>query len=116
MPQQNNESRKLPPHMQRIVQERAHNIDDEQSSRESRRAALERRRAAIQFDIDQGQLALSDETPWSNRIELLTEALANVESELQAIRVVVPQPYHPLPGNPVTDVNSRGAGGRTLWD
>lgn len=105
MSQQNNDqSRKLPPHMQRIVDERSRNIDDEQSGVESRRAALERRRLAIQFDIDQGELALSPENPWSHRIELLTEALANVESELQSINQVVQQPYHPLPSTPIADI------------
>lgn len=59
---------------------------------------------AIQFDIDQGELALSPENPWSHRIELLTEALSNVESELQAVREVAPGPYHPLPATPITDV------------
>lgn len=99
-----NQSRKLPPHMQRIVEERARNIDDEQSGGESRRAALERQRMAIQFDIDQGELALSPENPWSHRIELLTEALSNVESELRAMQQVEEQPYHPLPPTPITDV------------
>lgn len=104
MPQPPNDSRKLPPHMQRIVQERARNIDDDTSTTESRRAALERRRMAIQFDIDQGELALSPENPWSHRIELLTEALANVEAELQDARRIQAQPYHPLPGTPVADI------------
>lgn len=94
----------LPPHLQRHVHERARNIDDEQSATESRRAALERRRMAIQFDIDQGELALEPENPWTHRITLLTEALANVESELQAMRQVVPAPFHPLPETPVSDV------------
>lgn len=104
MPSENQPNRKLPPHMQRLVQERAHNIDDEQTDSESRRAALERRRMAIQFDIDQGELALSPENPWTHRIELLTEALANVESELQSARQIEPQPYHPLPVTPIEDI------------
>lgn len=98
------ESRKLPPHMQRIVQERARNIDDDQNQSESRKAALQRRRMAIQFDIDQGELALSPENPWSHRIELLTEALGNVESELQQSRQVAPAPFHQLPATPIADI------------
>lgn len=106
MPQQNNnQSRKLPPHMQKIVEERARNIDDDQADSESRLAALERRRIAIQFDIDQGELALSPENPWTHRIELLGEALSNVESELQSTRQVEEQPYFPLPQTPITDVS-----------
>lgn len=91
--------------MQRIVQERARNIDDDQAVDESRRSALERRRMAIQFDIDQGELALSPENPWSHRIELLTEALANVESELQSAREIEQQPYHPLPAIPIEEIS-----------
>lgn len=105
MPQNSNDQpRKLPPHMQRIVEERTRNIDDDQSATESRRAALERRRMAIQFDIDQGELALSEDNPWTHRIELLSEALGNVETELQAARQVEEQPYHPLPESPITDI------------
>lgn len=104
MTQNNDNSRKLPPHMQRIMQERARNIDDDQTSGESRRAALERRRMAIQFDIDQGELALDPENPWTHRIELLTEALTNVESELQSARQVTPQPFYPLPATPIVNV------------
>lgn len=105
MPQENsNSTRKLPPHMQKIVEERSRNIDNDQSPNESRRTALERRRIAIQFDIDQGELALSPENPWTHRIELLSEALANVENELASIRTVEEQSYYPLPPTPISDV------------
>lgn len=105
MPQENTDKpRKLPPHMQKIVEDRARNIDGEQANSESRLAALERRRFAIQFDIDQGELALSPENPWTHRIELLSEALANVESELAAIRQVQQQPFFLLPETPVSDI------------
>lgn len=92
----------LPPHMQRLVRDR--NIDDPQTASESRRAALERRRLAIQFDIDQGELAQDPENPWTHRIALLTEALANVESEIQAARIIQPQPYVALPSSAIEDV------------
>lgn len=101
MTDSNNQARKLPPHMQRIVKERAHNIDDEQMAAESRRVALERRRMAIQFDIDQGELALSPDNPWTHRIELLTEALANVETDLARSRVIAPGRYHQVPSLPI---------------
>jgi len=87
--------------MQRIVDQRSRTIDDPQSDGESRRNALERRRLAIQFDIDQGELAQEPYNPWSHRIELLTEALANVEAELAAVRRAEPEPYHPVPAQPV---------------
>lgn len=105
MPDSNDQPRKLPPHMQRIMQERSRNIDAEHASVESRRAELERRRMAIQFDIDQGELALSPDNPWTHRIELLTEALSNVEAELAAARNVEQQPYHPLPATPISEIS-----------
>ncbi len=96
--------RQLPPHMQRIVSERSRSIDDPQASGESRRHALERRRMALQFDIDQGELALDAENPWTHRIDLLTEALANVEAELAAKRTLEAQPYYPVPDLPIEHV------------
>lgn len=99
-----NTKRTLPPHMQRIVEQRSRSIDDPQAEGESRRQALERRKLAIQFDIDQGELAESPENPWSHRIELLTEALANVETELASSREVTPQPYHPVQATPITNI------------
>lgn len=96
--------RVLPPHMQRIVDQRSRSIDEAQGAGESRRKALERRAMAIQFDIDQGELAQEPDNPWSHRIELLTEALANVESDLAATRKVEPQPYHPLPALPIEQI------------
>lgn len=99
-----NPKRQLPPHMQRIVSERSHSIDEPQATGESRRHALERRRMSIQFDIDQGELALDSENPWTHRIELLSEALVNVESELAASRIVVRQPFQPLPETPIDHI------------
>jgi hypothetical protein len=90
--------------MQRIVDQRSRSIDEAQGPEESRRKALERRQMAIQFDIDQGELAQEPDNPWTHRIELLTEALANVEAELVSIRKVEPQPFHPLPATPVEDL------------
>lgn len=98
------EPRKLPPHLQEAFQKRTRSIDDPQSAEESRRKALERRKLAIQFDIDQGELAQEPDNPWTHRIELLTEALANVEADLATARKVEPQPYLQLPAVPITDV------------
>lgn len=103
--------RTLPPHMQRIVDERsAPQISDEPSVEEQRNA-YERRRVALQFDIDQGELASSPENPWTHRVELLTEALVNVEAELKEAEQIVPGPYHPVPNTPIRDIDvSRGEG------
>lgn len=96
--------RTLPPHMQRIVEQRSRSIDDSRADGETRRHALERRRMAIQFDLDQGELAQEPDNPWTHRIELLTEALVNVESELAASRQVTTQPYHPLPATSIDEI------------
>lgn len=104
MPDNSRPQRFVPPHMQNVVQQQARNIDDDHDAGESRRAALKRRKLAIQFDIDQGELALSPDNPWVHRIELLTEALANVESELSAARNIEAQPFYALPATQVTNI------------
>jgi hypothetical protein len=103
--------RTLPPHMQRIVDERSAPTISDEPSIDEQRNAYERRRVALQFDIDQGELASSPENPWTHRIELLTEALANVEADLREAEQVVPGPYHPVPSTPIREIAvSRGDG------
>lgn len=93
--------RPLPPHMQRIVEERSRPLTEgDAPSRD-----IERRRLALQYDIDQGELALAPDNPWTHRIELLTEALAQVEAELQLARTVSPSPFSPVPETPITDTH-----------
>lgn len=99
-------ARKLPPHMQRIIDERSAPRLRPDASVEEQRNAYERRRMALQFDIDQGELASSPENPWSHRIQLLTEALADVENELREAEQVVPGPWHPLPATPIRDIDA----------
>lgn len=94
----------LPPHMQRIVGERSKGRRRPEMSVESRRAAFERSRLAIEYDIEQGHLASEPENPWTHRIELLTEALGTVEDDLQAESQVSPEPYYPLPPTPITGI------------
>lgn len=112
--------RTLPPHMQRIVDERSAPRVSADPSIAEQRDAYERRRIALQFDIDQGELASSPDNPWSHRIELLTEALANVEEELRQAEQVVPGPYHAVPVTPISDLRvERGEGvsiGFTIGD
>lgn len=104
MPTDKPTPRTLPPHLQRALAGRSHSIDDPQAEGESRRKALERRRIALQFDIDQGELAEEFENPWTHRIALLTEALANVESDLHGSREIVHQPYAALPETKIEDI------------
>lgn len=96
--------RKLPPHMQRIVDERSAPRISPDPGVEEQRDAYERRRISLQFDIDQGELASSPDNPWTHRIELLSEALVNVEEELRQAEQVVPGPYHPVPATPISGI------------
>ncbi len=104
MPQDKQNSPQLPPHLQRAFADRTRSIDDASTDEASRSAALQRRRLAIQFDIDQGELAQEPDNPWTHRIELLTEALANVEEELRGVRIVERSHHVAVPSVPVTHV------------
>lgn len=103
--------RTLPPHMQRIVDERSAPRLRPDPSVAEQRDAYERRRISLQFDVDQGELASDPDNPWTHRIELLSEALVNVEEELRQAEQVQPGPYHPVPATPITDLRvDRGNG------
>jgi len=95
-------ARTLPLHMQRIVEDRSRPQRD--VSVEARRAAFERKRLAIEFDIAQGELASEEENPWTHRIELLTEALETVKEDQQALKHMTPEPSAPVPLVPITDI------------
>ncbi|HEV2072425.1 MAG TPA: hypothetical protein VGR29_02175, partial [Thermomicrobiales bacterium] len=94
----------LPPHMQRLVDERSKVRPRRQASVEERRASYDRKRLAIQYDIEQGYLATEPENPWTHRIELLTEALGTIEEDLKAESEVPPAPFYPLPPTPISDI------------
>ncbi len=103
--------RTLPPHMQRILDERSAPRLRPDPSVAEQRDAYERRRIGLQFDIDQGELASTPDNPWTHRIELLSEALVNVEEDLRQAEQVAPGPYHPVPATPITDIRvERGDG------
>lgn len=104
-PEGSSSRRTLPPHMQRIVDERSAPRLQADASDEDQRNAYERKRMALQFDIDQGEMANRPDNPWSHRIELLTEAIANVEAELRESESVIPGPYHPVPPTPITNID-----------
>lgn len=65
---------------------------------------LQGRRQDVLYEIEQGQLAASDENPWTERMALLSEALATVEDDIRALDHVPAQPYAPLPETPITDI------------
>lgn len=82
----------LPPHMQNIVQERKRPAGTSPDL-QTKLTRLERNRLANLFDIEQGELAVQPDNPWYQRIQLLTEAMATVQTDITAARVVVPSPY-----------------------
>jgi hypothetical protein len=96
----------LPPHMQRIVEERGRERTARKAATADQRlATMQQQRLAMLYDIEQGELAASDENPWQHRIELLTEALGTVQDDLRAVAEAAPSPWHPLPATPVTDID-----------
>lgn len=97
-------SRILPPHMQRLIEERSKSLPRQEVSPEEQRAVFARKRMAIDFDIAQGELASSGDNPWTHRIELLTEALETVQDDQEALKHVEREPYAPLPSTPITDI------------
>lgn len=96
-------TRTLPLHMQRIVEDRSR--PQREVSVEAQRAAFDRKRLAIEFDIAQGELASEDENPWSHRIELLTEALETVKQDQDALKDIPKEPYAPVPPIPITGIS-----------
>jgi hypothetical protein len=102
-PSDNPAAKPLPPHMQRVVEERRR--PETGPDPKARLARLERERTAILFDIEQGELALAPENPWRQRIELLTAAMTTVQEDLARERAVKPSPYLPLPPTPITNLD-----------
>lgn len=94
----------LPSHMQRIVGERSTQRPRREASIEERRTGYERKRHAMLYDIEQGELATDPENPWTHRIELLTEALADVDNDLIATMEATRSPFHPMPETPISGI------------
>jgi hypothetical protein len=82
-PPENPASQALPPHMQRVVEERRR--PEAAPDPKARLVRLERERTAILFDI-----------------ELLTDAMSTVQEDIACERVVKPSPFLPLPPTPIT--------------
>ncbi len=71
-------------------------------------AELRRRREAMIFDIDQGELALQPDNPWQERIDLLGEAITNVESDLAALDAFPATPTPAIEPRPIVDIVAHG--------
>jgi hypothetical protein len=75
---------------------------------EARLTELRRRRDALLYDIDQGLLAQQPEIPWQDRINLLTEALATVESDLAGIDARPVEHRPPVEPIPIDAISAGG--------
>ncbi len=78
----------------------------DEAARERRRRELLRRRDAVLFDIEQGELALRPENPWQARIDLLGDALATIDVDREALARRPPGPTFPLPPVPITEIEA----------
>ena len=79
-------------------------LDD--PTRERRRRELLRRREAVLFDIEQGELALRPQNPWQERIDLLGDALATVDVDRDALARRPPEPTFTVPPVPITGIEA----------
>jgi hypothetical protein len=75
------------------------------STREQRLTQLRTRREGVLFDVTQAELASRPDNPWRDRVTLLDETLAAVESDLTALEQSEPLSPLPLPETPITAVN-----------
>lgn len=92
----------LPPHMKRALQEHSEAVSRESGSS----AQYENRRRELIYDIEQGELAASPDNPWLERIELLSEAIAQVEQDLTIANEVPPSPFAAFPTTPLTNLKA----------
>jgi hypothetical protein len=69
--------------------------------RAQRLAQLTRRREGAMYDLSQAELALEDDNPWRQRVQLLTEALEGVELDLEELDNL---PRRDLPSLPATPI------------
>lgn len=74
------------------------------AARDQRLTQLRKRREGILFDATQAELATLPDNPWRDRVALLDETLAAVDSDLDALDRVEPLPALSLPETPITDV------------
>ncbi|MEJ7838038.1 MAG: hypothetical protein WKF81_04435 [Thermomicrobiales bacterium] len=86
----------LPPHMQQIIQDRKR-PDGASPDLQTKLSRLERNRLASLYDIEQGELAIQAGNPWQQRIQLLTEAMATVQADLNETKLIRRSPSSPPP-------------------
>lgn len=100
------DSRMLPLHMQKILGERRRPADARVIDPALRLARMKKQRIALLFDVDQGELAASDDNPWTNRIALLTDAMETVHEDQERLRTAPRSPYFAVPATPITHLET----------
>lgn len=65
---------------------------------------LRRRHAMAAYDLERAESARQPENPWQERIALLDNSLATIETDLQALEVIPPRTLVPLPETLLTNV------------
>lgn len=66
---------------------------------------LRKRRDGIRFDLARAEEASLPDNPWTQRIALLDDAIATVETDLAALDNLVPLPPFPLPKTPIANID-----------
>lgn len=66
---------------------------------------LERRKKGILFDLEQAEAALAEDNPWHQRIELLTESIGTVESDIARLAGLPATPAVSLPPVPIANLD-----------
>jgi hypothetical protein len=79
----------------------------DRSGQTRRLAELQRRRQEAQFDVEQGEWAQAPDNPWTERIDLLSGALAAIEADRQRLDARPTEPPFELPATPIEDVVAR---------
>jgi hypothetical protein len=69
--------------------------------RSQRFEQLKRRREGAMYDLSQAELALKDDNPWRQRVQLLTEALEAVERDLEELDNLPRREVPSLPSTPI---------------
>ena len=75
-------------------------------TRARRLSELQRRRQDALYDVEQGELALAPDNPWTARIALLTDTLATVETDRRALADLPPVPAFPLLPTPIRELRA----------
>jgi hypothetical protein len=65
---------------------------------------LRNRRETVLFDLEQAELALQPENPWRDRVALLDEALAAVQSDRERVRNESEPAGRPVPATPIEEI------------